>query len=82
MSNKTSRIDLINEFEIAPQSTLFDQKTLAAVLDCSTHLLERNRWAGQGVPYIKIGRTVRYRKEDILTFLQQQRVHYVNREAG
>ena len=34
---------------------LFNQNTLAAILDCSTQLLERNRWAGIGVPYIKIG---------------------------
>ena len=47
MSKKPTRIDLINEYEIAPDTTLFDQKTLAAVLDCSTQLLERNRWAGQ-----------------------------------
>jgi len=81
MSKKSTRIDLINEFEIAPDATLFDQKTLAAVLDCSTQLLERNRWAGQGVPYIKIGRTVRYRKLDILQYLQQQKVYYTNNEA-
>lgn len=82
MSNKTSRIDLINEFEIAPESTLFDQKTLAAVLDCSTQLLERNRWAGLGVPYIKIGRTVRYRKQDILNFLQQQKIYHSTSDVG
>jgi len=81
MSIKTSRIDLINEFEIAPESTLFDQKTLAAVLACSTQLLERNRWAGLGVPYIKIGRTVRYRKQDILNFLRQQKVYHSTSES-
>lgn len=82
MSKKTiSRLQLINEFESAPDSTLFNQNTLAAVLDCSTQLLERNRWAGQGVPYIKIGRTVRYRKLDILNYLQHQCVHNVLQEA-
>ena len=29
MSKNTSRILLINEFESAPESTLFDQRTLA-----------------------------------------------------
>lgn len=82
MSYKTNRIDLINEFEVAPESTLFDQKTLAAVLGCSTQLLERNRWAGQGVPYIKIGRTVRYRKQDILSFLQQQKIYHSTSDTG
>ena len=71
-----SRLQLINEFESAPDSTLFNQNTLAAVLNCSTQLLERNRWAGQGVPYLKIGRKVLYRKSDVLGFLQQQKVYH------
>ncbi|HHF7372720.1 DNA-binding protein [Legionella bozemanae] len=82
MSRKNvSRLQLINEFESAPDFTLFNQNTLAAVLDCSVQLLERNRWAGQGVPYIKIGRTVRYRKLDILNYLQQQCTYNVLKEA-
>lgn len=44
MSRKNvTRLQLINEFESAPDSTLFNQNTLAAVLDCSVQLLERNR---------------------------------------
>ena len=82
MSKNTSRILLINEFESAPESTLFDQRTLAAVLDCSTQLLERNRWAGQGIPYLKIGRTVRYRKQDILNFLQRQKIYHSTSDLG
>lgn len=82
MSRKNvSRLQLINEFESAPESTLFNQNTLAAVLDCSVQLLERNRWAGLGVPYLKIGRTVRYRKLDILNYLQQQCTYNVLQDA-
>ncbi|TAL65595.1 MAG: DNA-binding protein, partial [Legionella sp.] len=47
----------------------------------SAQLLERNRWAGQGVPYLKIGRTVRYRKSDILNYLQHQCVHNILQNA-
>lgn len=72
---KTSRIHLIHEFDSASHSTLFNQNTLAAVLNCSTQLLERHRWAGEGIPYLKIGRKVLYRKSDILAFLQQQKVY-------
>ncbi|CAM2896210.1 Uncharacterised protein [Legionella pneumophila] len=79
--NNVSRLQLINQFESAPESTLFNQNTLAAVLDCSVQLLERNRWAGQGVPYLKIGRTVRYRKSDILNYLQQQCTYNVLQDA-
>jgi hypothetical protein len=72
---KLSRLDLLNEFDSAPESALFNQKTIAAVLSCSTQLLERNRWAGTSVPYLKIGRKVLYRKSDVLGFLQQQKVY-------
>lgn len=55
MSTPT-RLHLLNEFESAPNSALFNQNTVAAILNCSTQLLERNRWAGTGVPYIKMGK--------------------------
>ncbi len=81
-TRKTSRIQLINEFESAPNTTLFNQKTVAAILDCSTQLLERNRWAGAGVSFIKIGRKVLYRKSDVLDFLQQQKVYRSTSDQG
>ncbi|MDF1647054.1 MAG: helix-turn-helix domain-containing protein [Legionellaceae bacterium] len=77
-----SRLQLINEFESAPDATLFNQNTLAAILNCSTQLLERNRWAGQGVPYLKIGRKVLYRKSDVLGFLQQQKIYHSTSDVG
>ncbi|STX50976.1 Uncharacterised protein [Legionella busanensis] len=83
MSNtKLSRLQLLNEFESAPHSSLFNQQTLAAVLSCSTQLLERNRWAGTGIPYLKIGRKVLYRKSDVLAFLEQQQVYCSTSDEG
>lgn len=85
MSTKVSsisRISLINEFESAPTSTLFSQKTVAAILDCSTQLLERNRWIGAGIPFMKIGRTVRYRKQDVLDYLERQNTYHSTSEAS
>lgn len=79
---KPSRLSLLNEFESAPQSALFSQQTIAAVLSCSTQLLERNRWAGRSVPYLKIGRKVLYRKSDVLDFLQQQKVYCSTSDEG
>lgn len=73
--SKPSRLHLLNEFESAPNSALFNQNTVAAILNCSTQLLERNRWAGTGVPYIKIGRKVLYRKSEVLDFLQRQIIY-------
>lgn len=81
-AQKPSRLHLLNEFESAPYSALFNQQTIAAVLSCSTQLLERNRWSGGGVPYLKIGRKVLYRKSDVLNFLQQQKIYYSTSDEG
>ncbi|QDQ40838.1 helix-turn-helix domain-containing protein [Legionella geestiana] len=81
-AQKPSRLFLLNEFESAPPSTLFNQQTIAAVLSCSTQLLERNRWAGGGVPYLKIGRKVLYRKSDVLDFIQQQKLYRSTSDEG
>ncbi|GAN31490.1 TPA: DNA-binding protein [Legionella pneumophila] len=82
MNKRLSRLQLLNEFESAPTSALFNQHTLAAVLDCSTQLLERNRWEGKGVPYLKISRKVLYRKSDVLSFLQQQKIYRSTGDVG
>lgn len=81
-TQKPSRLHFLNEFESAPYSSLFNQQTIAAVLSCSTQLLERNRWAGSGVPYLKIGHKVLYRKSDVLDFLQKQKVYRSTSDKG
>ena len=66
-----NREKLITEFYNAPAAALFSQDTIAAVRSCSPALLERDRWAGTGVPFLKLGRAVRYRKADVLAWLAQ-----------
>jgi hypothetical protein len=72
MKSQQSRIDLINEYEQAPDWLLFSQETVAAIRDCSLATIERDRWVGIGVPFIKMGHLVRYRKSEIRTWLDQQ----------
>jgi hypothetical protein len=76
MKLERTRLDIIAEFYQAPPETLFSQQTLCAVLGCSAALAERNRWAGKGVPFIKIGHTVRYYKRDIVIFIEQQKIRH------
>jgi len=71
MKSHLSRIDLINEYELAPDWAIFSQETVAAIRDCSLATLERDRWIGAGVPFVKMGRLVRYRKADIRLWLEQ-----------
>jgi len=70
MKIKSSRLELIHQYEEAPSSALFSQATVAALLDCSLATIERDRWEGTGIPFVKIGRMVRYRKADIDTWLR------------
>jgi hypothetical protein len=69
MKTIKSRMDLIREYESAPDWVLFSQETVAAIRDCSFATLERDRWLGGGVPYVKVGGSVRYRKSDIRAWL-------------
>jgi hypothetical protein len=65
------RTTSLAEFNSAPDTTLFNQTTIAHVRDCSIATMERDRWAGGGIPFIKIGRSVKYRKSDVLQWLEQ-----------
>jgi hypothetical protein len=72
MATKTQeRSDALKEFYDAPDDALFDQKTIAAVRGCSEATMERDRWAGTGIPFIKINRAVRYRKLVARTWLEK-----------
>lgn len=45
----------------------------AEYLSVSKAFLERDRWAGARIPFIKVGsRSVRYRKTDLDTYLDKQ----------
>ncbi|MDD5322912.1 MAG: hypothetical protein PHD43_20320 [Methylococcales bacterium] len=59
------------EFYSAPDTSLFNQIIIAHIRDCSTATMERDRWAGGGIPFIKIGRAVKYCKADVLEWLAQ-----------
>jgi hypothetical protein len=70
MKNETNRLTIITEYELSPDSALFNQETIAAIRNCSLATIERDRWAGTGIPFVKIGRLVRYRKSDIRRWLE------------
>lgn len=72
IENENLRLSLIKAYELSPEDTLFAQSTVAAVRDCSIATIERDRWIGTGVPFIKMGRSVRYRKRDIRAWLEAQ----------
>ncbi len=55
---------------------LLTTKQAAKYLGMSTAFLERDRWAGAKVPFVRIGsRTVRYLKSDLDGYVKERRVH-------
>lgn len=50
--------------------TLLDQKQVAEYLGKSVAWCERSRWDGTGPRFIKVGRAVRYRADDVLAWLE------------
>lgn len=49
-----------------------NQEDLAERWNISTRTLERWRWIGEGVRFVKIGGRVRYRLDDIEAYEEQQ----------
>ena len=68
---KRSRSFLLQEFNTLPLNAWFDQETVAAIRCCSVSTIERDRWEGKGVPFVKDGRAVRYVKKDVLAWLEK-----------
>lgn len=50
---------------------LWDQKVLASYLGKSVAWCERARWAGEGPRFIKLGRHVRYRADDVMAWIEE-----------
>ena len=48
---------------------LLNQRDLAAYLGKSTAWCERARWSGDGPKFIKLGRNVRYKADDVLAWI-------------
>ncbi len=61
---------------------LYDQAGLAEMLDKPVSWCERARWAGSGPQFIKIGRSVRYRGADVLTWLESQTRRSTSDQGG
>ncbi|BCP05626.1 helix-turn-helix domain-containing protein [Mycobacterium paraintracellulare] len=53
---------------------LLTPRELADMLTVSEETLAQNRYLGQGIPFIKVGKRVRYQLADVVTYLENQRV--------
>jgi hypothetical protein len=48
---------------------------------CSIRTIERERSAGTGCRYIKLGRSVRYKRSDVVEFIEQNARHSTSEPA-
>lgn len=55
-------------------AALLDEYQMAKMLGCSIHKLRRDRWAGGGIPFIKLNEkgSVRYRRSDFDSFVSSR----------
>lgn len=51
------------------KKVLLTERNVAELLRVSVKTLQGQRWQKVGIPYLKIGRSVRYRSEDVEQYL-------------
>jgi hypothetical protein len=72
-SNRNAQaLPLALEQPATHSARLLDENELAFRQRRSVKTLRNDRWRRSGVPFLKLGRSVRYRIEDVLRYEQQQ----------
>lgn len=61
---------------------LLHEKEAARFLGCSIFKLQKDRRIGSPIPYIKVGRSVRYKLQDIEAYLESQRFTSTSQYGG
>ncbi|MCB1783732.1 MAG: helix-turn-helix domain-containing protein [Alphaproteobacteria bacterium] len=51
---------------------LLTEKDAAQMLGCSVHKMQKDRRIGSPLPFVKIGRSVKYRLSDLESYIEQQ----------
>jgi predicted DNA-binding transcriptional regulator AlpA len=61
---------------------LLAQIEVAEILGISPRTLERKRVAGDGPPYVKLGRSVRYVEADLIQWVEDRRRNSTSEQGG
>ena len=61
---------------------LLNEKQAAIFLGCSIYKLQRDRRIGSSVPFIKIGRNVRYKLSDLEAYINAQTFNSTSEFGG
>ena len=50
------------------------EKEAADLTRLSPAWFQRMRWSGKGIPFVKLGRAVRYRESDIISYFENRKL--------
>jgi hypothetical protein len=59
------------EFKVAPEEALFGDDVAAVVLDTTTTVLGLWRMGQRGPKWVRVGKSPKYRKSDLLKFIEE-----------
>ena len=57
-----------------------NEKQVAQMTAIPLSTLRNNRSTGKGLPYVKIGRCVRYSKDDVVAFMEEHKVTHTAKQ--
>ena len=64
------------------QRMLLDEKQLAKIINRSVRTLRNDRCQGRGLPYVKIGGSIRYSLADVERYLKRRRINPESEETS
>lgn len=51
---------------------LISEQEAAEMLGCSVHKMQRDRQIGSPIPFVKIGKSVKYRHNQVIKYIESQ----------
>lgn len=63
-----------------PEPRYLNEIEVSKITGLALSTLRNNRFKGQGIPYIKVGRSVRYSLDDVVRFMESRKIR--TDEAG
>ena len=55
-------------------SQLLNDKQVAKLTGRALQTVRNDRFNRQGIPYVRVGRSIRYKVQDVLNFIQKNRI--------
>jgi hypothetical protein len=67
----------MSQINLPPEQQYLTDREVCAITKRGLQTLRNDRFKGQGVPYTKFGRLVRYRLSDVLQYLEAHKIQTV-----